>query len=470
MDDYDSDESDVPPWHEELPPPPVRPVDSDNEDLAEEPPLAAKERLMRTKEKEKAAEREKDADRKKKKKERKDNAKMANSGPEAESNTFGVPVQNQRKKKTLLDAVTHRQAPLYDNCRLYAQNGSDLMAMISRKRYRWYLKKGIAEVLDDHSIRITFEPRGPGGAEYGITEKANVCVVCGSDSKLFRTYIVPHSYRSVFPESMSASQSHDVVLQCANCFPKWAKASGAMRTQLAKDFNAPVNGVVIPAVIGFSNRDSLEVSNEAADRSNNIIPSDAPKNPTISALPGLDGGTSTIGNTDANTIASNIETIKICDDMAAESTSSATGTDINTNSNDKNDANSIRSSSGSVSGSVSYSFHVSAKSAAKALLKVGPSLPADRRASLLDRVSRFTGKDVAEITDADLELIMNFGTGMRHGGIGAGDLVKTHEQIVVEAFKGREQELIVKWRTLFLETCEPRFLPEFWRVDFVKEG
>ncbi|KAJ3227831.1 hypothetical protein HDU81_006440 [Chytriomyces hyalinus] len=465
MDEYDSDDSDVPPWHEELPPPPVRPVDSDNEDPADEPPLAAKERLMRAKEKEKAAEREKDADRKKKKKERKDNAKLANAGSEAESNTFGVPVQNQRKKKTLLDAVTHRQAPLYDNCRLYAQNGSDLMAMISRKRYRWYLKKGIAEVLDDHSIRITFEPRGPGGAEYGITEKANVCVVCGSDSKLFRTYIVPHSYRSVFPESMSASQSHDVVLQCANCFPKWAKASGAMRTQLAKDFNAPVNGVVIPAVIGYSNRDNPDEPNEGAERSNNVTSSDAPKNPTLSTLPAPDGGNST-GIT--NTIASNIETIKICNEIP-ESSSSATGTDTNSNSNDKNDANSIRSS-GSVSGSVSYSFHVSAKSAAKALLKVGPSLPADRRASLLDRVSRFTGKDVAEITDEDLELIMNFGNGMRHGGIGAGDLVKTHEQIVVEAFKGKEQELIVKWRTLFLETCEPRFLPEFWRVDFVKEG
>ncbi|KAJ3015269.1 UNVERIFIED_CONTAM: hypothetical protein HDU68_012810, partial [Siphonaria sp. JEL0065] len=59
------------------------------------------------------------------------------------------PIVALKSKKTLLDAVACRKSLLYDNCKLLAQNGTDLMAMISQKRYNWYLKKGIAAVVDE---------------------------------------------------------------------------------------------------------------------------------------------------------------------------------------------------------------------------------------------------------------------------------------------------------------------------------
>ncbi|KAI9337818.1 hypothetical protein BDR26DRAFT_919665 [Obelidium mucronatum] len=323
-DEYDSDESDIPPWHEELPKPPT-------------PPPVEQVVAFKT-------------------------------------------------KKTMLDAVTCRKSPLYDNCKLLAQNGVDLMAMISRKRYNWYLKKGLAEVVDDHSIRITFEPKGPGGSEYGITEKNNICVVCGNTNNLFRTYIVPHAYRSEFPSEMSASQSHDVVLQCDRCFPIWAKASGTLRNQLSKEFNAPVNGIMLlDPESAFNDTDS-------------VVSSDT---------------TNTTGTSSTNTAGS----------------------------------------------------LASAKSAAKALIKIGRSIPTERKQILLNRVAAFLGKeDASQITDTELKEMAD--APINH--LVSRDRIKTHERIVVDAYKGREQELVMRWRQMFLDECDPQFLPDFWSVDFVK--
>ncbi|ORY49756.1 hypothetical protein BCR33DRAFT_713369 [Rhizoclosmatium globosum] len=352
--EYDSDtSSDVPDWPEELPPPPPR--------IAEPPPT-------------------------------------------------------RKSTKTLLDAVTCRKAPLYDNCKLLGKDGA-LMAMISRKRRDWYLKKGIAEVVDESSIRILFTPKGPGGSEYGITEKANCCVVCGRTEKLFRTYIVPHAYRSEFPSRLSMSQSHDVVLQCDICFPKWAKASGVLRNQLAKEFGAPVNGIVV-------------VESQGTEPAN-----DPPNTAPISESNGIDSLSINSRN---------------------ELDQKGKGKEV-----EAKDTDSITSGATTGTGSLN-----SAKSAAKALLKVGVSIPSDRKASLLDRVSQFLGKDVDAITTEELEQLANTPI---HQLAGKDRVVLTHERIVVNAFKGREQELAERWRAMFLEECKPKHLPSFWRVGFVKE-
>ncbi|KAJ3024465.1 UNVERIFIED_CONTAM: hypothetical protein HDU68_008137 [Siphonaria sp. JEL0065] len=249
--DYDSDESDIPPWHEELPKPPTP------------PPVE--------------------------------------------------PIVALKSKKTLLDAVTCRKSPLYDNCKLLAQNGVDLMAMISRKRYNWYLKKGIAAVVDE----------------------------------------------------------------------VWAKASGTMRTALAKEYNAPVNGII------------LVNENEGSANDNDSIKSNSTNN-TVSTM-----------------------------------------------------------SAGSLA---------SAKSAAKALIKMR-AIPSDRKQTLLYRVALFLEKENPDdITEEDLKTLAD--TPVNH--LVSKDRIKTHEQIVVEAFRGREQELVEKWRSLFLKECNPQHLPEFWDVHFVK--
>ncbi|KAJ3113044.1 Exonuclease 3'-5' domain-containing protein 2 [Physocladia obscura] len=335
--DADSDaSSDVPEWPEPLPPPPPRPDDSDNED-----PNTPERKV------------ESDSD-----------SALVSASASVDSSASGLLLaKGAWKKKTLLDAVTCRKSPLYDNCRLLAQDGVTLMAMISRKRYKWYLKRQLAEVVDHNSIRIIFIPRGPGGAEDGMTEKDNICVVCGSSLQLFRTYIVPHSYRSEFPPRMSMSQSHDV----------WAKASGAFRAELAREFNAPVNGVVIR---------ELPVSNGT----------DCVREKVVNAH--------------------------------------------------------------------------QAKSAAKALLRHSSSLPIERYTILVQSVAELLGAtDLALISKDQFTAVAD----LPLASLVDKKQIQTHEKIVVDAFRGREQQLVEKWRQMFLDKCKPKFLPNFWRVDFIKK-
>lgn len=52
------------------------------------------------------------------------------------------------------------------------------------------------------TVRLNFEPSGRPSSEYDyyyIVEKANICVVCGSDESFLRKNIVPHEYRKHFP-------------------------------------------------------------------------------------------------------------------------------------------------------------------------------------------------------------------------------------------------------------------------------
>jgi len=106
----------------------------------------------------------------------------------------------------------------------------------------------------------------------------------------------------------------------------------------------------------------------------------------------------------------------------------------------------------------------SAKSAAKALLK-NRNIPTDRRTSLVNRVAAFLQlEDPNNITEQDLITLADSPVNQ----LVPKDRIKSHEKIVVEAFKGREQELVERWRSMFLETCKPRHLPQFWKVGFVK--
>lgn len=85
----------------------------------------------------------------------------------------------------------------------------------------WYLSRGLGTLVgtDPLTVQLQFEPKGRGHADdaYYLSEKDNICCVCGAGEHYLRHSIVPHCYRQHFPEHMKSHLSHDIVLLCVGC-------------------------------------------------------------------------------------------------------------------------------------------------------------------------------------------------------------------------------------------------------------
>lgn len=136
--------------------------------------------------------------------------------------------EERRLKKT-------RKTKLYDNCELLAPDG-ELISMITTKKMRWYIEKGLALVEEESiaeetarcskrpRIKLVFEPNGRTNTshKYYLEQKENVCVSCGSLHALNKFYIVPYEFRKRFPFRFRVRSSHDVVLLCITCRDSYA--------------------------------------------------------------------------------------------------------------------------------------------------------------------------------------------------------------------------------------------------------
>jgi len=169
-----------------------------------------------------------------------------------------------------------RKTPLSQNILITHQNGTPLFRT-SSKKYNWYLTRGL---ITPEGV-FTFTPRGLGrgtrGQEWGVEERKERCVVCGKWSRveferrklerdsmtdfemvedgddteergkryfewemtdqadntaegvdeekeeeknlayLTLHHIIPHSYRTHFPEKLKSHSSHDVLPMCQEC-------------------------------------------------------------------------------------------------------------------------------------------------------------------------------------------------------------------------------------------------------------
>jgi len=140
---------------------------------------------------------------------------------------------------------------LYENIELQAPDGKAL-SMIPRKKMNWYLRKGLAEKVDQSenpkallAVRLLFEPTGraeSGQDDYYMAVKENKCVTCGTKAHLQRHYIVPYAIRRWFPVEFKSHTSHDVVLLCTKCRLMANLGVDKMRTQLAIQIFGPEEG------------------------------------------------------------------------------------------------------------------------------------------------------------------------------------------------------------------------------------
>ncbi|KAG0608211.1 hypothetical protein M758_8G087800 [Ceratodon purpureus] len=136
------------------------------------------------------------------------------------------------------------KAPVYHNCRIYAGDGR-LLCFCDRKKLEWYIKRGLAEELneDPPAIRLLFEPKGrpeDENNEFYISRKSNRCVGCGESSHYLRYRIIPSCYRQHFPEHLKSHRSHDIVLLCVDCHEIAHKAAEKHKREIVVKFGVPL--------------------------------------------------------------------------------------------------------------------------------------------------------------------------------------------------------------------------------------
>lgn len=138
------------------------------------------------------------------------------------------------------------QSKIYSNCSIYHPDGS-LMCHCGEKRIRWYLKKGLAEKIDDTSIKLLFEPAGRGhnGDSYYLEQRVNECVVCGTKENLTKHHVVPYQYRKNMDESRKNHTHFDVLCVCSPCHAAYEEEATKLNKHLAEelgvDFHVPLS-------------------------------------------------------------------------------------------------------------------------------------------------------------------------------------------------------------------------------------
>jgi hypothetical protein len=147
----------------------------------------------------------------------------------------------------LLNTVT-KDRKIYGNCQVLSPEGH-LMFRCESKKANWYLKRDLAQIvnLDPLTIKLNFEPNGLGNHNkgYGLSEMANLCVVCGSEEFLTRHHVVPICYRKYFTLEKKSHNFHDVLSVCADCHEKYEESAFQYKNELAKIYDAPINGELI---------------------------------------------------------------------------------------------------------------------------------------------------------------------------------------------------------------------------------
>ncbi|XP_060958940.1 protein RRP6-like 3 isoform X3 [Cannabis sativa] len=136
------------------------------------------------------------------------------------------------------------KAPVYHNCRIYANDGR-LLCYCDQKKLEWYLRRDLAKMVDENppAIMLLFEPKGRPEDEdndFYIQSKKNICVGCGERNHYLRYRIIPSCYRMHFPEHLKSHRSHDIVLLCVDCHEVAHATAEKYKKVVAKEYGVPL--------------------------------------------------------------------------------------------------------------------------------------------------------------------------------------------------------------------------------------
>ncbi|KHN41226.1 Exonuclease 3'-5' domain-containing protein 2 [Glycine soja] len=136
------------------------------------------------------------------------------------------------------------KSAVYHNCRIYANDGR-LLCYCDRRKLEWYLSRDLAKLIDEEppAIMLLFEPKGrpeDEGNDFYIQSKKNICVGCGEGNHYLRYRIIPSCYRIHFPEHLKSHRSHDIVLLCVDCHEVAHAAAEKYKRKVAVEFGIPL--------------------------------------------------------------------------------------------------------------------------------------------------------------------------------------------------------------------------------------
>jgi cobalt/nickel-transporting P-type ATPase D len=147
----------------------------------------------------------------------------------------------------------------YENCKMYSMNGQ-LLCYTDKKRLQWYVRKGLATVVQEEplSVQLTFQHRDDdqraGRHHFYSTARENRCVGCGEKGHFLRYRVVPQAYRRALPAHYKSHRSHDVLLLCVSCHEIAQHAVEKMKQEIAEEFGVPLNPPLPEVTVVVSNR------------------------------------------------------------------------------------------------------------------------------------------------------------------------------------------------------------------------
>lgn len=127
----------------------------------------------------------------------------------------------------------------YGNYKVLNISGEHIFSCADKK-IKWYLKKGLAKIVQEDPlvIQLNFITKGNGhaGDNYYLQDFKDRCVVCGTGLNLTRHHIIPYCYRKFFDYNIKNHSYHDVLLLCLTCHNIYEESASAFKNQLSIEY------------------------------------------------------------------------------------------------------------------------------------------------------------------------------------------------------------------------------------------
>lgn len=129
---------------------------------------------------------------------------------------------------------------LYDNCEIYSPDDI-LLGHCNFDKFNWYLRKGLADLINEKSLRLKFIPTEWNHYTPNLIKKENICVNCNTGEELTKHHVIPRCYIKYFPIEIKSNNSHDVVLLCGDCHAEYEQEATLLKRELGRKYGAPLD-------------------------------------------------------------------------------------------------------------------------------------------------------------------------------------------------------------------------------------